>query len=179
MNTEKPACIFLLSFMIISFSTFGFCAEEMKQTSTSQQCANQVSNLDVPAKKEIAIRPDLERGGSAFFQCNMGKMDISNPARCVQDILHEEQLKNTDSNAFKLGVYFRGWLEMEYYKEILRNTGSNIIGTEVSDYILLFSSYRSLQNQLNVSDEELCDSIGLKYDVVKLNIDNAVREFKK
>jgi len=178
MSSEKTACIFLLVFMIISFSTFGFCAEEMNRTSTSQQCANQVSNLDVPAKQEIPVRSELERGGSAFFQCNMHMMDIATPARCVQDILNEEQLKKTDTNAFKLGVYFRGWIDMDYYKKILRTSGSNIIGTEVSDYISLFSSYRSLQNQLNVSDEELCEAFGLKYDIVKLNIDNAVREFQ-
>jgi len=178
MNTEKQVCIFFLVFMIISFSNFGFCAEEMKRTSTSQQCANQVSNLDVPAKKEISVRSELERGGSAFFQCYIRMMEISNPAKCVLDILHEEQLKNTDTNAFKLGVYFKGWLEMDYYKEILRTRGTNLIGIEVSDYISLFSNYRSLENQLNVSDEELCDAFGLKYDVVKLNIDNAVREFE-
>jgi len=178
MNKEKLVCIFLLVFMIISFSTFGFCAEEMEQTSTSQQCPDQVSSLDVPAEKELSVRSELERGGSAFYQCNMGMMDISNPARCVQNILHEEQLKKTVTDAFKLGVYFRGWLEMDYYKVIFRRIGTTIIDTEVSDYILLFSSYRSLQNQLTVRDEELCDAIGVKCEVVKLNIDSAAREFR-
>lgn len=178
MNTEKPVCIFLLVCMIICFSTSGFCAEEMKRTSTSQQCANQGSNLDVPVKKEISVRSDIERGGSAFFQCNMRMMQISNPARCVLDILHEEQLKKTDTNSFKLGVYFRGWLEMDYYKDIIRRSGSNLIDTEISDYISLFGNYQSLQNQLDVSDEELCNVFGLKCDVVKLNIFYASREFQ-
>jgi hypothetical protein len=105
-------------------------------------------------------------------------MQISNPARCVLDILHEEQLKKTDTNSFKLGVYFRGWLEMDYYKDIIRRSGSNLIDTEISDYISLFGNYQSLQNQLDVSDEELCNVFGLKCDVVKLNIFYASREFQ-
>ncbi|MRS03828.1 hypothetical protein EG832_11500 [bacterium] len=67
---------------------------------------------------------------------------------------------------------------MDYYKVIFRKNGTNIIDTEVSDYRLLFSSYRSLQDQLTVSDEELCDAIGLKCEVVKLNIADAAREFQ-
>lgn len=178
MNKEKPVCIFLLVLVVISCSAFAFCAEEIEQTPSSQQCANQVSNPEVPAENEISVRSELERGGSAFYQCNMRMMDISNPARCVQKILLEGQLNKTVTDAFKLGVYFRGWLEMDYYKVIFRKSGSNIIDTEVSDYRLLFSSYRSLQDQLTVSDEELCDVIGLKCEVVKLNIADAAREFQ-
>lgn len=179
MNTEKQTCILLLVFLIILSSASGLNAEEVRQTANPQQSAAQVSNLDVPANKDLTVQSELERGSSAFFLCDMQMMEISNPTWCVMDILREEQLKKTDTSAFKLGVYFRGWFDMDNYKQLLTKNGNYLVNDEVSEYILLLTSYRSLQSQLNFSDKELCDAVGLEYEVVKLKIDNAVREFQQ
>lgn len=134
-------------------------------------------DLDAPAAKKITIRSEIERGGAALSECNSRSTDSSffKADDCGFHILDQNKQKNTDTDAFILGLSFSVWTDLAIRISVLEKEPNR----EDLDYsqglrgsIIWFKNYREKASKIGVDEKKICEVLGAKYEVTKPMVDD-------
>lgn len=134
-------------------------------------CVTGLSFAADSASKNVTVNTEIQRGYSAVSAIKVN----GNPMTYFSDvsmITEANKQKNTDTDGFYLGVYFRAFIKMY---DILKVFGSDYDEstrkTAESNTTLFFNEYRARAKKLGLDDNALSGVVGVKYEVVKPKID--------
>jgi hypothetical protein len=126
-------------------------------------------DLNAPAVKKVTIKTEIQRGFSEGSYVAKDQINTLYIASSIFDTLSINKKKNTDTDPFKLGLFFYGWFKMSL---IVKDPGSD---NTADDF---FSIFRENQNKLKIDDKTLLEVCGLKYDAVKPKMDDWGKKVK-
>jgi hypothetical protein len=122
-------------------------------------CSSNAADLNAPAEKKATVGSDLTRGYNISHKCNAQYWDTFYD--CVNTELDFEDRRNTDTDAFLLGVYTGALIRLSRYEERYgRFTWNNgRFGLTVGKEWYLKTT--TLQQNLDILDEQLSTVIGV------------------
>ena len=96
-------------------------------------------------------------------------LDVIAKYEAANKVIQQNKQQNTDTDAFLLGAQFRGWIQMA----VLAGLDSEVVNTALATELgrIYFDGYRKLQRQIGIDDATLCDLAGVRYAVIKPDIE--------
>jgi len=136
----------------------------------------QTVDLDAPAVKKVTIRSEMQRGRSAIFDCRMeGRpTDMIKATDCPFKIIELNKQKNTDTDAFLLGVYMGAWMGIETILGVIeklpdREARNYSLGVQNAE--LWFKMFKTKEKELGLDDATVCSVCELNYTNLKPRMD--------
>jgi hypothetical protein len=115
------------------------------------------ADLNAPAEKKSTIGSELIRGYNVTLTCEARYWDTF--YECIETAISLENRKNTDTDAFLLGVYGGSIVRLTKYEDNTQpytpTNGSLALSVGKGWYYHTMA----LQHQLNISDQQLADLI--------------------
>jgi hypothetical protein len=139
--------------------------------------AQSTIDLDAPAVKKITIKSELERGQSAMFDCGLNASHTSTfeLAKCPFQILDQNKQKNTDTDAFTLGVAFYAWVDLTTIIDVIEKLPDREqrgYSEGISNASLWFKIYKDKAATIGIDDHKLCEVLKLNYDLLKPRLES-------
>lgn len=127
---------------------------------------------NAPAKKTVTVGSEIKRGSSAVFEAQLelpSNIDVVAAWRAANTMITQNRQRNTDTDGFLVGAYFRAWTKMAS----LANSDSRVVDTARAHELgrIYFAEYRKLQRQLGIDDATLSNLAGIRHDGIKNDID--------
>ncbi len=137
-------------------------------------------NLDDPAQKQVTVKTEIQRGYDVVANANNQAIKTGGSLDdLVSASLSANKQVNTDTEAFKLGVYFKTW--QIYSQKVKADTMLfNNMGDPAVDKDwelrkqgkIYFNEYRMIQTSLALDDKVICDVVGIKYEDIKFVLES-------
>lgn len=128
-------------------------------------------NLDAPIGKNITVRSEFESARHAPYGVG-GLSSISEMHKAVSAIISENKQKNTDTEAFLLGLYFRAWCFMDARLKVMQSQdflNEYYLIVDIEDLksgkeiaMMYYKEFRKRQTDMNIDNEILCSVAGIK-----------------
>lgn len=125
-------------------------------------------NLDAPIGKNIPVRAEFERVRHAYGVAVMRSSTIPEMHKTVSAIISENKQKNTDTEAFLLGLYYFAWFNMDLRLELIQKQDFlSVVDIEELKSgkgiaMMYYKEFRRRQTDMNIDNETLCSVAGIK-----------------
>ena len=139
-------------------------------------------DLDAPVERKVTVKSEIKRGAFAVHDV-MLKADINLDKAFlgIGAMINENGQRNTDTESFYLGAYCQAWVSFSNTLKVLNKNKSryqSLINSGERSAALYFKAFRKRQATLGIDDENLFDVIGLKFDMIKPDIDVWAKKIK-
>ena len=135
-------------------------------------------DLDDPASKKITVRSELNRGNSSAKQCeSYFYSEIQKYKKCIDDKIFTNEQKNTDTDAFILGLNLGAWIPVYMtldVSQLKESEGGLLWNYRESVVAVYYSEFRKRQSKLKLKDKTIIEAIGYKFD----KINNMMSEYE-
>lgn len=141
-------------------------------------------DLDAPAEKKITVKSEIKRGEEAcsLLGCKSYNYIVDEIGDCCNKVIESNKQKNTDTEAFLLGAYFGGWVNMDTIidaKADIAKRSGRAYNEEMLWPDFYFKEYRKRQQAMGISDDKLCDACEMKCNAIKPFIANWAKKIKE
>jgi hypothetical protein len=122
------------------------------------------------------IKTEILRGDSAIFDVTLqAGVDFQKAAEGISAVINDNQQKNTDSEGFYLGAYFKAWNSFASIMKVIKQSGdpayTKTIGFGERNARNYFREFRKRQNELKIDDQTLMAITEVRFDKVKPEMD--------
>ena len=122
------------------------------------------------------IKTEILRGDSAIFDVTLqAGVDFQKASEGISAVINENKQKNTDSEAFYLGAYFKAWNSFASMIKVIKQWGdpayTKTIGFGEKSAKNYFKEFRKRQNELKIDEQTLMAITEVRFDKVKPEID--------
>lgn len=137
------------------------------------------AGLKAGAGKEVIkeeVKSEILRGDAAIFEVTLeAGVDLNQGSEGISSVINENKQKNTDTEPFYLGAYFKAWNFFTSMIKELKRRGdpefSNTIAFGESNARNYFKEFRKRQKEMGIDDETLMAITEVKFEVVKPEMD--------
>ena len=136
------------------------------------------AGLKANAEKEVIkeVKSEIQRGDAAIFNVSLkAGVDLNKCSKEISSVIHENQQKNTDTEAFDLGAYFKAWNFFASMVKVLKQRGdpefSQTIAWGESNAKNYFKEFRKRQKEMGIDDKTLMALTEVKFEIVKPEMD--------
>lgn len=153
----------------VAYILFGEGVLQMREKGGSSAAEN-VKIIDEKIKAEIL------RGDAAIFDVTLqAGVNFQKASQGISAVINENRQKNTDSEAFYLGAYFKAWNSFASMLKVIKQWDdpaySKTIGFGERNAQSYFKEFRKRQNELKIDEQTLTAITEVRYDKVKPEID--------
>ena len=122
------------------------------------------------------IKSEIVRGDAAIFDVTLqAGVDFQKASEGILAVINENKQKNTDTEAFYLGAYFKAWNSFASMLKVIKQWGdpaySKTIGFGERNAQNYFKEFRKRQNDLKIDEQTLMAITEVRYEKVKPEID--------
>jgi hypothetical protein len=153
----------------VSYILFGEGALQMKEKGGSGP-TEEIKIIDEKIKTEIL------RGDSAIFDVTLqAGVDFQKASEGISAVINENKQKNTDTDAFYLGVYFKAWNSFASMIKVIKQWGDPTYSKTISfgerNAQNYFREFRKRQKEMKIDEQTLMAITEVRFDKVKPEID--------
>jgi hypothetical protein len=137
------------------------------------------AGLKAKAEKEVIkdeVKSEILRGDAAIFDVTLkAGVDLNKASEGISSVVNENKQKNTDTEPFYLGAYFKAWNYFVSMIRVLRQGGnpefSKTIALGESNARIYFKEFRKRQKEMRIDDKTLMAITEVKFEIVKPEMD--------
>jgi hypothetical protein len=126
-------------------------------------------------KKEVIkdeVKSEILRGDAAIFEVTLkAGVDLNKGSEGISSVIQENQQKNTDTEPFYLGAYFKAWNFFASMIKVLKQGGnpefSEAIALGESNANNYFKEFRKRQKEMGIDDKTLMAITEVEFEIVK------------
>jgi hypothetical protein len=125
-------------------------------------CTPVFAGLDEPAQKTITVKSEIERGKDAAFDIGLKcrAYETLKFISQIDDSISYNKQRNTDTDAFYIGIYMQAWVEMIFRLNEFDGAPPSFMSSkdiafykEIENFY--FKEFREKQNKLEISNDDL------------------------
>jgi hypothetical protein len=120
--------------------------------------SSMAADLNAPVVPKVTIKSEIKRGDDAAFRClmktHMGWPDFSS---CLDEVLSAETQRNTISDPFRLGFYYRAYDSMSNIGKVRGNLREN--GQFMQEEGFYYKTQGQLRKSLHLSENDICHAL--------------------
>jgi len=122
------------------------------------------------------IKAEILRGDAAVFDVTLqAGVDFQKASEGISAVINENKQKNTGTEAFYLGAYFKAWNSFASMIKVIKQWGdpaySKTIGFGEKNAQNYFKEFRKRQSELKIDEQTLMAITEVRFDKVKPEID--------
>ena len=122
------------------------------------------------------IKAEILRGDAAVFDITLqAGVDFQKASERIAAVINENKQRNTGTEAFYLGAYFKAWNSFASMIKVIKQWGdpaySKTIGLGEKSAQNYFKEFRKRQNELKIDEQTLVAITEVRFDKVKPEID--------
>jgi hypothetical protein len=120
--------------------------------------SSMAADLNAPVVPKITIKSEIHRGGDAAFRCLI-KTHTQWPdfSSCLDEVLSEETQRNTITDPFRLGIYYRASYFMGTIGQVRQDLREN--GQFVQEEGFYYKTQGELRRSLHLSEIDICHAL--------------------
>ena len=156
----------------VSFISFEEKALERKQS----------VDLDVPIERKVTVKSEIKRGAFAVHDVMLKtEINLDKAFLGISAMINENVQRNTDTEPLYLGAYCQAWVSFSSTLKVLKKSKSRyqgLVDRGERSAAFYFKEFRKRQEKMGINDENLFDVVGLKFDMIKPDIDDWAKKVK-
>ena len=122
------------------------------------------------------IKAEILRGDAAIYDVTLqAGVDFQKASEGILAVINENKQKNTDTEAFHLGAYFKAWNSFASMIKVLKQWAdpaySKTIGFGERNAQNYFKEFRKRQKEMKMDEQTLMAITEVRFDKVKPEID--------
>jgi hypothetical protein len=122
------------------------------------------------------VKSEILRGDAAIFDVTLkAGVDLNKASEGISSVMNENKQKNTDTEPFYLGAYFKAWNYFASMIRVLRQGGdpafNETIALGESKAEIYFNEFRKRQREMKIDDKTLLAITEVKFEIVKPEMD--------
>ena len=120
--------------------------------------SSMAADLNAPVVPKITIKSEIQRGGDAAFRCLI-KTHTEWPAfsSCIDEALSAETQRNTITDPFRLGFYYRAYDFMGSIEKVRQDIREN--EQFLQEQAFYYKTQGQLRKSLHLSQSDICHAL--------------------
>ena len=124
------------------------------------------AELDAPVQKQVTVRSEIQKGFELVCNSTVNQFNPVDTDAAINNLLKRAHLNNMDTDAFLLGAYYSACYQIELAQDYKGNTKNQLDAGKVA-FSFYYKKFREKQETLQISDQQLADAVGIKYEILK------------
>lgn len=139
-------------------------------------------DLDAPVERKVTVKSEIKRGAFAVHDVMLkAEINLDKAFLGINAMINENEQRNIGTEPLYLGAYCQAWVSFSSTLKVLNKSKSRyqgLVDRGESSAAFYFKEFRKRQEKLGIDDENLFDVVGLKFDMIKPDIDDWAKKVK-